>query len=134
VHKIIETNLIGPLLLIKEVLPYMAQRKSGWIFNIISMVALKTYEGSSVYTASKAGMMGFGKVLREEMRSHCVRVVNIVPGATETDMWHHKVREKYSWRMMKAKSIAEAVLAVYQMPDDVVVDEIVLRPLLGDLN
>jgi short-subunit dehydrogenase len=131
---IIETNLIGPMILLKEVLPSMVERKKGWIFNIISMVAQKTYEGSSVYTASKAGLFGFGKVLREELCSNGIRVVNIIPGATETEIWHPKVRKKYAWRMMRAKSVAEAVLAAYQMPDDLVVDELVVRPILGDLN
>ncbi len=131
---IIETNLIGPMTLTKEVLPSMVERKKGWIFNIISMVARKTYEGSSVYTASKAGLFGFGKVIREELRSHGIRIVNVIPGATETEIWRPKVRKKYAWRMMRAKSVAEAVLAAYQMPDDLVVDELVVRPILGDLN
>jgi 3-oxoacyl-[acyl-carrier protein] reductase len=134
VHDIIETNLTGPLILLKEILPSMVERKKGWIFNIISMVARKTFEGSSVYTASKAGLLGFGKVLREEMRSHDIRVINIIPGPTETEIWHPKVRRKYAWRMMQAKSVAEAILAAYQMPDDLVVDEMVVRPIHGDLN
>jgi short-subunit dehydrogenase len=134
VHDIIETNLTGPLILLKEILPSMVERKKGWIFNIISMVARKTFEGSSVYTASKAGLLGFGKVLREEMRSHGIRVINIIPGPTETEIWHPKVRRKNAWRMMQAKSVAEAILAAYQMPDDLVVDEMVVRPIHGDLN
>jgi short-subunit dehydrogenase len=134
VQGIIGTNLIGPLVILKEVLPSMVKRKKGWIFNIISMVARKTYEGSSVYTASKAGLLGFGRVIREELRYHGIRVINIIPGATETEIWHPKVRKKHAWRMMKAKSVAEAVLAAYQMSDDAVADEIVIRPVLGDIN
>lgn len=133
-YDIVGTNLIGPLMLLKVVLPSMVERKKGWIFNIISMVARRTYEGSSVYTASKAGLSGFGNVLREELRTHGIRVINIIPGATETDIWHPKVRKKYAWRMMRPKSVAEAILAAYQMPDDLVVDEMVVRPILGDLS
>jgi short-subunit dehydrogenase len=134
VQGIVGTNLIGPLLLLKEVLPYMVERKKGWIFNIISMAARNIYQGSSVYTASKAGLLGFGNVIREELRDHGIRIINIIPGATETQMWHPKVREKHAWRMMKAKSVAEAILAAYQMPDDAIAEEIVVRPILGDLN
>jgi short-subunit dehydrogenase len=112
----------------------MVAKKKGWIFNIISMVAQRTYEGSSVYTASKAGLLGFGKVLREELKYHGIRVVNIIPGATETDIWHPKVRKKHALRMMKPKSVAEAIIAAYQMPEDVVTDEIVVRPVLGDID
>ena len=134
IHSIIQTNLIAPMLLSKEVLPYMIKKKKGSIFNIISMVVRGTYQGSSVYTASKSGLYGFGKVIREELRRHGIRVMNIIPGATETEIWHPKVRKKHGWRMMKAKSVAEAVLAAHNMPDDLVVEELILRPVLGDLN
>lgn len=131
---IISTNLIGHVACTKEVLSPMVKRKEGWIFNIISMAAKKTYENSTAYTASKAGMEGFGKVLREELKQYNIKVINVYPGATSTGIWNPKVRKKYSYRMMKAKSVAEAVLSVYQMPDDVVVDEVVLRPMQGDLS
>lgn len=133
-NKIISTNLLGHIACMKAVLPSMVERKNGWIFNIISMVAVKTYEDSTAYTASKAGMLGLAKVLREEMKKHNVKVVNVIPGATATEIWHPKVLEKYSSRMMKAKSVAETVLSVFQMPEDVVVDEIIIRPIKGDLN
>jgi short-subunit dehydrogenase len=131
---IIGTNLLGGISCIKEVLPAMAKRESGWIFNIISMVARKTYEASSAYTASKDGLLGLGKVLREELRRYNIKVVNVLPGATETDIWHPKVREKYAGRMMKPKSVAASVVAIFQMPPDLVVDEMVVRPIQGDLN
>jgi short-subunit dehydrogenase len=133
-EKIISTNLIGQVACTKEALPSMVKRKEGWIFNIISMAAKKTFVNSTAYTASKAGMEGFGKVLREELKQYNIKVVNVFPGATSTGIWNPKVRVKYSYRMMKAKSVAEAILSVYQMPDDVVVDEIVVRPVLGDLS
>jgi short-subunit dehydrogenase len=131
---IFRTNLLGSIACAKTVLPSMIEQKGGSIINIISMVALRTYENSGAYTAAKSGLLGFGKVLREEMRKHNVKVINIIPGATETEIWNKKVREKYSTRMMKAKSVAEAILSVYQMPDDVVVDEMVVRPISGDLS
>jgi short-subunit dehydrogenase len=133
-EKIIQTNLIGSAFMVKAVLPAMIKKKEGWIFNVISMVALKTYENSSAYTASKSGLLGFGKVIREELKEYNIKVINVIPGATATDIWHPKLREKYGFRMMKPKSVAEAILSVYQMPDDVVVDELVVRPILGDLS
>ena len=130
---IITTNLVGHIACIKAVLPAMIKRKSGWIFNILSNAAVKTFEGSSAYTATKAGMLGLGKVLREEMRKSNVKVINVVPGAVETEMWSVADRKKFSHRMMSTKSVAEVVLSVYQMPDEVVVDEIRIRPMLGDI-
>ncbi|HYQ87517.1 MAG TPA: SDR family oxidoreductase [Bacteroidota bacterium] len=131
---ILDTNLLGQIASIKAVLPSMVRRRGGHIFNILSNAAIKTFEGSSAYTAAKAGMLGLGKVLREEVKAHHVKVVNILPGATETRMWSATLRKKYSYRMMKPSSVADAVLAVYRMPDDVVVDEMVIRPMLGDLG
>ncbi|MBI5475593.1 MAG: SDR family oxidoreductase [Ignavibacteriales bacterium] len=134
IKKIIDTDLTGQIICTKSVLPAMLAQNSGMIFNVISMVAVKTYEGSGAYTAAKSGMLGFGKVLREELRNNNIKVVNIIPGATDTEIWNKNIREKYSAQMMKAKSVAEAILSVYQMPDDVVVDEFVVRPIMGDLS
>lgn len=133
-HSIVATNLLGPAACMKAVLPDMVRRRKGWVFNIISNSAVKTFERSSAYTASKAGMLGFGRVLREELRAHNIRVTNVLPGATDTPMWHASTREKYRHRMMSPAGVAEAVLQAYLLPRDVVVDELRVRPLLGDLG
>ena len=131
---LIDTNLEGPIACIKSVLPSMVKKKKGWIFNIVSNAAIKPFEGASAYTATKAGLLGLGRVLREELRHYGIKVVNVLPSATDTDIWHSKVRAKYRSKMMTAKSVAETVLSIYQLPDDVVVDEIVIRPMKGDLS
>jgi NADP-dependent 3-hydroxy acid dehydrogenase YdfG len=131
---IIATNLLGPAWCLKAALPEMVKRRRGWVFNILSNAAVRTFEGSSAYTASKAGMLGFGRVLREEMKTHGVRVVSILPGATDTPMWSPDARQKYRSRMMSARGVAEAVIAAYLMPSDVVVDEMIIRPIGGDIG
>ncbi|HEV8539272.1 MAG TPA: SDR family oxidoreductase [Bacteroidota bacterium] len=131
---ILATNLYGPIVCTKAVLPTMVKRRRGWIFNILSNAAIKTFEGSAAYTAAKAGMHGLGRVLREELRASNVKVINVIPGATDTEMWSPRDRGKHGHRMMKAKSVAETVLSVFHMPDDIVVDEIVLRPMMGDIS
>jgi NADP-dependent 3-hydroxy acid dehydrogenase YdfG len=130
---IVATNLLGPSCCIRAVLPDMVRRRRGWIFNILSNAAVKTFEGSAAYTASKAGMLGFGRVLREELRTHRVRVVSILPGATDTPMWSPAARRKNRTKMMSARGVAEAVVSAYLMPSDVVVDEMIIRPIGGDL-
>ncbi|MBI5217237.1 MAG: SDR family oxidoreductase [Ignavibacteriae bacterium] len=134
IDDILDINLEGPIVCTKVVLPGMIKRKSGWIINILSSVAIKTFKGSGAYTAAKEGLYGFAKVLREEVREHNIKVINIIPGATETEMWHPKLRQKYGERMMKPHDVAEAILAAYRMPESVVAEDIVLRPILGDLN
>lgn len=131
---IIETNLLGPAACIRAVLPSMARRRRGWIFNILSNAAVKTFEGSSAYTAAKAGLLGLGRVLREELRGRNVRVQSVIPGPVDTPMWSPAMRRKHRRRMMSASSVAEAVLAAWQMPADVVVDEMILRPVQGDIG
>ncbi|MGA2622499.1 MAG: SDR family oxidoreductase [Bacteroidota bacterium] len=131
---ILATNLRGHVACIKAVLPSMLKRKQGWIFNIISTAAIKTFKDSAAYTAAKAGMLGFARVLRQEVGESNVRVVNVLPGPTETGMWSRPDRRKFSRRMMSAKSVAEAILSVYRMPEDVVVDELILRPVRGDID
>ncbi len=133
-RKIIETNLIGPIECIKAVLPQMIQKKNGWIINIVSDAAIKSIKGSSAYTASKSGLLALSNVLREEVRQFNIKVVNVLPGATSTEIWPQKVRRKYEHRMMKTKSVAEAILSIYQMPNDAVIDEMIIRPVQGDLN
>ncbi len=133
-ESIIVTNLLAQAEAIRAVLPGMARRREGWIFNIITTAAIKTFRDSSAYTASKAGMLALANVLREEMKSSNVKIVNIVPGPTDTEMWSRSTRRRLGNRMMRAASVAEAVLAAYQMPDDVVVDQIVVRPMMGDVE
>lgn len=131
---IVVTNLLGQAKAIRAVLPAMARRREGWIFNIISTAAIKTFEGSSPYTASKAGLLGLAGVLREEMKSCNVKIVNIIPGPTDTEMWSGRTRRRLGKKMMKAASVADAVLSVYRMPDDLVVDQLVVRPMMGDVE
>ncbi len=134
INAIIETNLKGPIACITTVLPGMIKQKNGWIINILSTVAVKTFKGAGAYTAAKEGLFGFAKVLREEVREHNIKVMNILPGATETEMWHPKLRDKYRHRMMTASDVGEAVLSAYRMPESVVVEDMMLRPILGDLD
>ena len=133
-ENILQTNLLGHVYCAKAVVPGMIKAKGGYIINVISHAAMKTFTNSSAYAASKSGVFGWAKVVREELGAYNIKVVNVLPGATDTRMWSKKVRAKYSHRMMKPASIAETIVSIYQLPDDVVVDEIVLRPILGDLS
>lgn len=132
--RVLSAGLRGPALVIKSVYPFMMKRKSGWIVNILSTAALRTFANSSAYSAAKAGLRALGDTLREESRIYNIRVTNVYPGPTNTEMWSAKDRRKYGSRMMSANSVAEAILGLYQMPPDVVVEEIVLRPIQGDID
>ncbi|HLX13000.1 MAG TPA: SDR family oxidoreductase [Bacteroidota bacterium] len=133
-ERIVRTNLLGSVACLKAVVPGMIKRKRGSIFNVVSHAALRTFEGASAYTATKAGMLGVGRVLREELRKYNIKVINVLPGPTATDMWSKGDQKKYRKRMMSPKSVAETILSIYRLPDDVVSDEILLRPMSGNIS
>lgn len=132
-NEIIDVNLKGVVNGVKAVLPYMVERKSGWIVNITSVTVNKVFTNSGAYASSKAGVLALTNVLREEVRDKGIKVTSIVPGATETEMWSDGVRKKYGARMMRAGDVAEVVASILRTPDNVMMEEITLRPQLGDL-
>lgn len=131
---ILQTNLMGTVLLTRQVLPWMIRRKSGMIVNILSMAAKVVYTGSAAYSASKAAGSALMNVIREEVRKKGIRVVNIYPGAVLTGMWNTGVRRKYANRMMRAEEVAELVYAATIADTRTSLEEMVLRPRQGDLR
>jgi len=133
IDDIINTNLLGSIYAMKSVLPHMKKNEGGIIINILSAVTTKTFTNSSVYSASKMGLLGYSKVLREEVRDYNIRVINVIPGATETPIWDRKMREENHQRMMQPESIARILVSSYLQKDNLVTEEIVLKPIQGDL-
>jgi len=128
---VIDAHLEGPITCIKAVLPSMVKRKCGWIINILSNSAIKTFPNSSVCSITGAGMLAMAKVLREEVNRYNVKVVNILIGQVDNEIQPKEKRKKHLSKIVEARSIAEAVLAIFQMPKDVVVDEVILNPMIG---
>ncbi len=133
INDIIKTNLLGAIFAIRTVLPYMIKQGGGTIINVLSVVSKKIFPKSSVYTASKTGLLGYTNVLREEVRKYNIKVINVIPGATETPMWPSELRKLYSDRMMTAEEIARIIVWAALQEGNLVSEEIVVRPLLGDL-
>lgn len=133
IEKIFDTNLKGSIYTIKSVLPQMIEKKSGTIINILSVAAKKIFTNSSVYAASKAGLEIFSKVLREELREHNIRIINIYPGATSTEIWPDEAIEKFASKMMTPEKLADFIYEVYSSSSSISPEEIVVRPISGDL-
>lgn len=131
--QILATNLRGYFLTTKAVLTAMLKQKKGHIFNIHSVTAVTTFTNSSVYAASKAGSLAMSRSLRAEVRKKGIRVVDVLPGAVDTDMWEKPARKKFHSKMMQPEDVADAVVSVYCQPQRMTTDEIVLRPVEGDL-
>ncbi len=133
IDSIIDTNLKGTMYGIKAVLPHMIERRQGWIIALISVTAKKIFANSGAYAASKSGVLSFIDILREEVRDKGIRVTAFIPGATDTDMWPERIREKYRERMMTPEVVAQSVSRLLSYPEGVMVEEVVMRPQLGDL-
>jgi len=133
IDEVINTNLLGSIYTIKAVLPHFIRNGEGTIINVLSVVTEKTFTNSSVYSASKMGLLGYARVLREEVRKYNIRVINVIPGATETPIWTREMRDDNSERMMNPESIARLMVSAFLQSDNLVVEDIVVRPLQGDL-
>ncbi len=130
-EQMIETNLYSAYHLTRALLPLMHAHQKGHIFNICSIASLIAYPNGGSYSISKFALLGFTKVLREELKTQNIRVTAILPGATWSASWAGV--DLPESRLMQARDIASAVLNAYQMGPSAVVEEIVVRPQLGDL-
>jgi NAD(P)-dependent dehydrogenase (short-subunit alcohol dehydrogenase family) len=124
-------NLRSAFLVTQAFLPAMLKHKAGDVFLMSSIAGLDAYPQSAAYCAAKFGVTGLAKVLRAETKDHGVRVCCVHPGATWSPSWSKSgVKPE---RIMPAEDIARAILDVYRLGRRTVVEEIVLRPQLGDL-
>lgn len=130
-EKMIETNLYSAYYLTRGLIKDMMARKRGHIFNICSIASQIAYPNGGSYSISKFAMLGMSKVLREEMKEFGVKVTSVMPGATYTASWEGaNISEE---RLMPAEDVAELVWSAYSLSDRSVVEDIVVRPQLGDL-
>ena len=130
-RKMIDTNLYSAYDVTRGLISNMMERKAGHIFNICSIASIVAYANGGSYAISKHAMLGFSKCLREEMKSFGVRVTSVMPGATYTNSWEGSGIEPA--RMSSSEDIAEAVLMCWKLSDRSVVEDLVIRPQLGDL-
>jgi len=124
-------NLYSAYHVTRTVLPAMMSVKSGHIFNLCSIASLDAYKNGGAYSISKFALYGFHKNLREEMKPHGIKVTAIVAGAVMTDSWENF--DNSSGRIMEAEDIARMIYAASQLSPAACVEEILLRPQLGDL-
>jgi short-subunit dehydrogenase len=127
----LEVNLLSAYHTTRTLLPRMKEAKTGHIFTICSIASLSAYPGGGAYSISKYALLGFTSNLRQELKSHGIKVTAVIPGAVYTDSWKGSgVPEE---RIMEAEDIAQMIFSSSQLSPQAVVEEIVLRPQLGDL-
>ena len=130
-EKMIATNLYSAYHVTRSVVPFMKKHGSGHIFNICSVASLKAYPNGGSYSISKFALMGFSKNLRQELLEDHIKVTTVYPGAVLTDSWGNF--DNSSKRILEASDIADMIVAASKLSEQAVVEDIILRPQLGDL-
>lgn len=126
-----QVNLYSAYHLTRAVLPMMLMQQKGHIFNMCSVASKKAYPNGGSYSISKFALLGFSQNLREELKPKGIKVTAILPGATWSDSWAGF--EAPEERLMQARDVAEVVIAALRMSVSAVMEEVVIRPQLGDL-
>ncbi|NND33837.1 MAG: SDR family oxidoreductase [Saprospiraceae bacterium] len=126
-----DTNLYSAYHLTRALMPLIRKGNKPHIFNMCSVASQIAYPNGGSYSISKFALLGFSKVLREELKNQGVRVTAILPGATWSDSW--KGADLPKDRLMEAQDIAHLVWSAYELSATADVEEITVRPQLGDL-
>lgn len=127
----VEVNLTSAFTVTSAFLEDLLGRRGGHVFFMCSVASIRGYAGGAAYCAAKHGLLGLARVLREETKEQGLRVTAIIPGATFTKSWEGAGLPEE--RFMPVDDIAAAVIAAYRMSERSVVEEILLRPQLGDV-
>ena len=130
-EQMINANLYSAYHTTRGLLPAMMDRRAGHIFNMCSIASFTAYPNGGSYAISKFALLGFSKCLREEVKTFGLKVTAVMPGAVLTESWAGSGHP--ADRFMKADDVADAIYAAYSLSPNSVVEEIVIRPQLGDI-
>ena len=128
---VIATNLTGTFLVCQAALPLMQRGAS--IVNILSMSSKRVFPNLAAYNASKFGALGFTNTLREELRGQRIRVIAALPGSTDTPIWDTLWPDAPRDKMLKAETVAEAIVSALKLPPESTVEELAIMPTGGPL-
>jgi NADP-dependent 3-hydroxy acid dehydrogenase YdfG len=126
-------NLRAVMVCCRAVLPAMLRQRSGTILNIASIAVKRALPGSAAYTATKAAVIGWSRVLAEELRPHGVRVGVLVPGAVDTPLWDALGGSPPREKMLRPEDVARAAVLMASLPPHASLEELTLLPAGGIL-
>jgi NAD(P)-dependent dehydrogenase (short-subunit alcohol dehydrogenase family) len=128
---VLATNLDGTFLVTQAALAVM--KRAGTIVNNLSIAATRVFAGSAAYNASKHAALGFTNTLREELRPRGIRVIGLLPGATDTDIWNTLWPDAPRGKMMAPETVAKAVVEAILLPANTTVETLEILPSAGTL-
>ncbi|TGD82319.1 SDR family oxidoreductase [Hymenobacter wooponensis] len=130
-RQMLDVNLLSAYDVTLALLPGLIARRNGHIFNICSTASLTAYPNGGSYGIAKFALLGMTKNLREELKQHNIRVTAVLPGATLTASWEGT--DLPAERFIKAEDVAEAIFSTFSLSPQAVIEELLIRPQLGDL-
>jgi short-subunit dehydrogenase len=130
-ESMMDANLYSAYYLTRGLIQNMREAKAGHIFNICSIASIKAYANGGSYAITKFAMLGLSKCLREELKPYDIRVTAVLPGATKTASWDGV--DLPDDRFMSVEDVAATVYACHAISKRSVVEEILIRPQLGDI-
>lgn len=130
-EELMNTNVGSAYHLTRGLVRDMMIQRKGHIFMMCSTASITAYTNGGSYCISKFALLGMSRVLREELKQHDVKVTAILPGATLTASWTGT--DLPEDRFMKPEDVADSVWMAYSLSKSAVVEEILIRPQLGDL-
>jgi len=125
------TNVDGTFLVTQAALGLM--KRGSTIVNNLSIAATRVFAGSAAYNASKHAALGLTNTLREELRPRGIRVIGLLPGATDTDIWKTLWPQAPRKKMMSPETVAEAVIEAILLPSNATVENLEILPTAGTL-
>lgn len=129
--EVVDTNLNGLFLITQAALAVM--KRGSTIVNNLSIAAERVFPGSAAYNASKHGALGFTDTLREELRPKGIRVIALMPGATDTAIWDTLWPKAPRRKMMLPETVARTVVSALLLPENATVEKVVVMPSSGAL-
>jgi short-subunit dehydrogenase len=125
------TNFFSAYFVTKGIWPLMQSNRRAHIFNLCSIASIQAYDAGGGYAVTKHALLGFSKSLRREGIARNIRVSAVLPGATLTDSWAGV--DLPESRFMKPEDVAAAIVMAWEVNERTVMEEILLRPILGDV-
>ncbi len=135
IAQVADVNFKNTVLLTNIILNLMLMQKSGVIVNILSGAIERNFPFSTVYSGTKAALRAISRSLREEVRDKNIKIMDVLPGATSTDIWDKQMLNQYSDRMINPEDLAEIIISNIQLSflPNIMIEDIIVKPQLGDL-
>lgn len=129
---LMETNLYSAYYMSRMLIPGMIKEKQGHIINMCSVASIGAYPNGGSYSISKFALLGLSKALREELKEFGIKVTALIAGAVFTDSWASSGLPES--RFMKSEDVAKLVWDMCHLSENTVIEEVLLRPMQGDIR